>query len=70
VQHISLGIFILSMFGPSKFLGGWRNFRGYQCVIRESQKRFEKPVQTERKPKSTVLQWIRNGFQFSGKGAK
>jgi hypothetical protein len=43
-------------------------FRDHLRMILKSQKRFEKPIQTERKPKSKVMQWIRNGFQLPAKG--
>jgi hypothetical protein len=42
VQHVSLGIFILSIFGLGKFLRAWSDFLGHLRVIRESQKRFGK----------------------------
>jgi hypothetical protein len=47
VQQISLGIFILSMFGLGKFLRAWSNFLGHLRVIRESQKRFEETPEME-----------------------
>jgi hypothetical protein len=43
-------------------------FRDHLRMIRKSQKRLEKPMQIEPKPKSKVMQWIRNGFQFPAKG--
>jgi hypothetical protein len=53
---------------PRKLSSDNPGFRDHLRIIRESQKRFEKPVQAEPKPKSTVMEWIRNGFRFPRKG--
>jgi hypothetical protein len=45
-------------------------FRDHLRIIRESQNPPAKPVQTEPKPKSTAMDWMRNGFRFPEKGAK
>ena len=62
-----------------KLLGGYAMsdklaFRDHLRIVRESRRRIEnppaKPSETEPKPKTTVMDWIRNGYRFPKAGAK